>query len=330
MHVELTPSAVNLAVTQNCNAKCSFCYVAKKEAYSPFEEIKAICDHLHTEGVLRVNLFGGEPFLHPNIREIIDYLHQLGFFISGVTNGLLLKESLLQFIKGKVEVLGVSLHGLGDSHEHLTRIPGSFRRVVAGITRASHLGIAVGINYTVTSQNFSEIRSTVEYLANEGVDLRFIALNAFIADEANDPRLEPTMKQLNDTLATLAEIEETYPALNSKYAISFPLCWIEDRRHFKYVSPCGYGKNHCAVDHRGNVRPCSYSKIELGNVNKDTLSHLWRNHDFLVSFRKLAWLDEACGSCRLKNQCLGGCFCASGEGRNLRTKIYVNPQRVEA
>jgi MoaA/NifB/PqqE/SkfB family radical SAM enzyme len=68
---------LSLEITQKCNNHCIFCYSESHRNCNnelSFDKIKEIIDDAVKLGVKRINLSGGEPFLHPNIYEIMNYI----------------------------------------------------------------------------------------------------------------------------------------------------------------------------------------------------------------------------------------------------------------
>ena len=113
-HVYLLRNIV-VITGQNCSLKCKNCanfspYLAKTIPFYPYEEIcqdlQAITDECQ---ILRLQLQGGEFFLHPNALQILEYvannprIHQ----VTIATNATIVpKDSLLAIIKqsGKISI----------------------------------------------------------------------------------------------------------------------------------------------------------------------------------------------------------------------------------
>ena len=70
---------------------------------------------------------------------------------------------------------------------------------------------------------------------------------------------------------------------------------------------CWAGILSCAIDPHGNVKICSESSINLGNIFNESLNHIWENSEALNEYKSLTWLSPRCKSCPLLPQCLGGC-----------------------
>jgi MoaA/NifB/PqqE/SkfB family radical SAM enzyme len=85
------PISINLDLTSACNFSCSYCVdsmILNTGSYLKLEEIKKTINFLHSKGLLSVILVGGgEPTLHKDFGEIVDYLKSKTLEVGIVTNG---------------------------------------------------------------------------------------------------------------------------------------------------------------------------------------------------------------------------------------------------
>lgn len=85
------PVSINLDLTSACNFSCPFCVdsgIINTGAYLKLEDIKKTIDILQDNGLLSVILLGGgEPTLHKDFGEIINYLKDRDIQTGIVTNG---------------------------------------------------------------------------------------------------------------------------------------------------------------------------------------------------------------------------------------------------
>lgn len=101
-------------ITRRCNLHCTYCYVydfvnqknRKEKMDLSFEQIKQKINLSMIDGVY---LTGGEPFMHPEIKKIINYFFENSKKINIATNALLLDDDILHFMSNKNITLLVSL-----------------------------------------------------------------------------------------------------------------------------------------------------------------------------------------------------------------------------
>ena len=91
------PGFCQFALNNACNARCGFCGFAldklPRESWQYVEREGALeaIDILYREAVRYLVLTGGEPMLHPDLLEIVQYAGNLGMKVLLVTNAGLLK-----------------------------------------------------------------------------------------------------------------------------------------------------------------------------------------------------------------------------------------------
>jgi len=83
-------------LTQGCNLRCRHCWLApeyRSEAnpgkYLSAKLFKQIVEEAKDLGLTRVKLTGGEPFLNPDIQEMLEYIRSEELGLTVETNGLL-------------------------------------------------------------------------------------------------------------------------------------------------------------------------------------------------------------------------------------------------
>lgn len=309
-----TPLTANLIITRNCNGNCIFCGVEHKSNFFEIEKkidkIKRIIDILYENDILRINFFGGEPMIYPDIIEAVKYAKEKGFYTTLITNGILW-SSKNDEMKNYLDGIAVSVHGNKESHIRLTRTNDTvYNLVLKHIKKISDLKIPLTLNMTVTAQNYLDIPDFVENLLNN-YNISGFAFNRYISnpelpDDINNSLLMNKQK-LNKSLELIDELSKKYKNVNFKYAIHFPLCIVQNRNLLKYVGCCGFAQNYISVDCDGNIQPCSYMYETIGNLFEDNLEDVWKNSELLKEYRKLEWLPNDCKQCELFENCYAGC-----------------------
>lgn len=112
------PISMHFAITDKCNLNCEFCSNKKRDGNEfSFPEIKNILNVFRTLGLKSVEFTGGEPTLHPNINEIVEYAHGIGIRCAIKSNGVSLMDHLTDDTIGKLSWLRVSLNCLDYVNE---------------------------------------------------------------------------------------------------------------------------------------------------------------------------------------------------------------------
>ena len=108
---------LHMRLLENCNLKCKHCYSLERERTEIMDfDMYTECIDIYSKNVKirgfdiekRVMLSGGEPFLHPNFKEMLDYAYNKKdiTLISILTNGILVPEfiTFLVTYKDKLRV----------------------------------------------------------------------------------------------------------------------------------------------------------------------------------------------------------------------------------
>lgn len=147
------PLVLMLEPLFRCNLACAGCgkiqYPAHvlKQHLSPEECFKAVEEC----GAPMVSIPGGEPLLHPQIKEIVEGLVARKKYIYLCTNAILLKEKLEAgwFKPSKYLTFSVHLDGHGDHHDFAVCRDGVYETATAAIRLAVARGFRVTTNTTL-------------------------------------------------------------------------------------------------------------------------------------------------------------------------------------
>ena len=163
-----------LELTQSCNLSCAHCY-AEAGMSRPKElslgQWKEILEEGAQLGAKEVQLTGGEPTLCPWLTELVEHAKSCQYReIEVFTNATRLEEGLLR----KLATLGVkvalSIYSYDpETHDGITRSPGSFGRTVEGIKSLLDYQIPVRANVTLMKENLSHFKDAREFLKGLGL-----------------------------------------------------------------------------------------------------------------------------------------------------------------
>lgn len=90
-------SAIQLEITNKCNFSCKHCYLGKSESSSmlPYKTILSLLTDAKFMGVKNLLITGGEPLLHPDIKNILHTLKILDFKSDIYTNASLVTDDII-------------------------------------------------------------------------------------------------------------------------------------------------------------------------------------------------------------------------------------------
>lgn len=185
LHLRAAQSGIPLSgtfeLTPCCNMDCKMCYVrlskARQEAISPLlsaERWLELGRQAKEAGMLYLLLTGGEPFLRPDFREIFQALHWEGLVLSVNTNGTLINEETVSWLKETPPArLNITLYGASDAtYDRLCGNPKGFTQVTRAISLLREAGLTVRLNCSVTPYNAADLDGIFDYAEKKGLPVQ--------------------------------------------------------------------------------------------------------------------------------------------------------------
>ncbi|MFB6550178.1 radical SAM protein [Streptomyces sp. NPDC056405] len=161
-----------LQLLYRCNFTCLHCFHGKRLQYADaftVDEATRLLTLMRDEyGTEEVTLLGGEPFVHRDLPQVVRHAkEELGQRVEICTNGYRIERRLTE-IAPHLDLLRVSLEGVGSTNDGIRR-HGSYQSALNALSLARNLGVPTGATMTVTSRNISEVLPLAGILAGLGV-----------------------------------------------------------------------------------------------------------------------------------------------------------------
>lgn len=174
-----------------CNLACLHCFIScgpknHNHEYMDLEQVRGAVETGAGRGVKAYYFTGGEPFLHPDIKEMIALTLAHGP-LTVLTNGILIDEEMAEWLAETFEDsrysfdLRVSLDGTTQSENDALRGRGTFEKIIASIERLHAAGLNPVITVTTChagSGGEEGRRNFYEFVRSRGIDqprLKFLA-----------------------------------------------------------------------------------------------------------------------------------------------------------
>jgi putative heme d1 biosynthesis radical SAM protein NirJ2 len=297
--------------TKACNLKCEHCYRdagGKDPDELDTQEGKDLLSEIAKAGFKIIILSGGEPLMRKDIHELISYSASLGMRPVLGTNGTLFTAEIVKELKKSgLARAGISLDSKDYRiHDDFRKQKGAWESTINAMKLCRQEGLDFQVHTTVTKRNYKEIIEITDFVTDLGAKAHHIFF------------LIPTGrgKDISDVFITGREIEEVLEkVLNKQKETKIelkPVCapqFIPMAKKMgldlRFQRGCLAGTGYCCVLPNGDVHPCPYLPVKVGNVRKEKFSHLWKNSDVFVRLRSLEY-SGSCGPCANKSSC-GGC-----------------------
>lgn len=311
--------ALSFMITDKCNLNCSFCSRnsgLQSHQYMEPEFIKKhLLEALSWSSLSVVNLTGGEPFLHPNISQILEIINSLGLNTRINTNGLFLDSKIHQIIdKYNVNLFTISLDSsIANIHDDIRGLSGAFDKTISNIKILVSQKRKVFIKATVNESNVNTIFDLMRLCEELGV-YGFSFGRAMPIGRAKNNKLNNS--EFINNYINMGYKVSSY-ASNSKMQILIddPLRHFFDKRIIEYIANydipemrggCSAGCRFLLILPNCDVLACPAISEPCGNLLTENLQNIWYNSKQIKELRSRKNLEGDCKNCINKNIC-GGC-----------------------
>ena len=323
--------------THKCNLNCKHCYSnsgAVREEELSTKEALGVVDQLADAGVTALALSGGEPLSRKDFFTVAQHAVKRGLYVSVATNGTLLtKENVRKLKQTGVHYVEVSIDGAtANTHDTFRGVPGAFEKAVTGIKNAVEEDLCACIASTATKSNLSEFPAIIDLAEEIGAE-RFTYFNFiptgrgkahYDQDLSSEERetlmhylLNRMSKGCKTTILTtapqLARVALQCQGLSGTGEVTMSMAHMQTAKVSKkavpladFIGGCGAGRLYCSLSPQGDVHPCVFLPINVGNLKTEKFSDVWLNSQLFNSLRDRDNLKGACGKCSYKYTC-GGC-----------------------
>ncbi|MDI3280757.1 MAG: putative heme d1 biosynthesis radical SAM protein NirJ2 [Bacillota bacterium] len=297
--------------TRACNLNCKHCYrdAGQKEANElSTEEGMKLLDEIARAGFRIMVFSGGEPLLREDIYDLVAHAKRRGLVPVFGSNGTLIDARVAKRLKEAGAVrMGISIHSATpDFHDEFHRSPGSWQAAIDGVKYCLEAGLEVQLHTTVTEPNYDE----VERITDLAVELGAAAHHVFFLvptgrgkdlaeDMLNATRYERLLHRI------LEKQRQVKIELKPTCAPQFMRIARQKGIPMRFTRGCLAGTSYCVIIPNGDVNPCPYLYLKVGNVRETPFDEIWREAPVFRQLRTLHF-GGRCGTCDYKEIC-GGC-----------------------
>jgi MoaA/NifB/PqqE/SkfB family radical SAM enzyme len=328
------PWGIDLLLTDACNLRCSYCPIWGDDATVPapahFMDTGAALRLIGQVAAFRpmIRLFGGEPFIHPEWRQVVEHAREHELHCTAVSNGMRLAREAEDVVRSGLLAVGISLDTNGPvndaarGRDTLATVRRGLLDLAAAKERLGSRTPLVEIYTTVHEGTYAHLADWADELATWSVDkLRFQHLIWFSSAQRRESfellreaMPDPVFFRAEDasyTRDTLPKIDgallaaqlqairsrqypftiESHPDLPVEEMVRY-YGETEYRRHDRLA--CTTMENYAFVDPRGRLYPCL--TLDMGNVFEEGFAEVWNGARFRA-FRRLIRREQRLPLC---------------------------------
>jgi radical SAM protein with 4Fe4S-binding SPASM domain len=287
------PLSYSVEPTNHCNLKCPECpsgsgSLTRSLGLMRTDFYEDLVDEISPTGFYIQLFFQGEPYIHKDLPQMINYARQKKMYVSVSTNGQFInKNNIDKILDSAPDKLIYSLDGLDEKTYQNYRIGGTFAKADEGL------------------------RNLIERKMERKLKKPFIELQ-FIVMKQNEHLLEKVI-EYGKEIGVNQIVFKTMQISSYQNAIHF----LPDNEKFRryeigngFYKVKGELKNHCfalwrtsVITWDGNIVPCCFDKdahFIFGRLNGRSFNHIWQSEEFRV-FRKKVLSDRKgvtmCSNC---------------------------------
>lgn len=249
-----------------CNFTCEHCSIkgfqGKKEARKfTIPDVRELFRQADELGLARVTITGGEPLTFKDLDELVAAIDPQKFYINCDTNGWLLDDEKARHLKSiGVDRIQLSLDSLdAQEHDRFRQAKGAHARALRAVDAALNAGLGIFMQTVVTKQRLhaDEFIQFLEFFNKKGIGVFVSYAKPVGSWEGNFDALVD-----RDDMKYMEELEKKHKVfthLTPAYGLNMG---------------CIAVKGMFSVTQYGDVLPCPYIHISIGNVFKEPLKDI--------------------------------------------------------
>lgn len=300
-----------MEIISSCNQKCIYCYneeIIKKIYQLDLKTIKTILSDAKEMGVDIITLSGGEPLLHKNFFEILEFCKVNEISVNIISNATLITEKAAKKLSNYNPGIQFTLDsGIPEIHD-LSRGMGTFEKQIHALNLLKSSGYegAISARMNVWRKNFDRdnLESVFKFAVEHEIQYLDIAL-AHDTSQFHDSLSEPKhLVQLGDAIG---DLEKKFTQIKVNYQekeVSVGCPFTAESKEVGF---------NVRISPEGDVYPCQMfdqKQFSFGNIKVSSISDII-NSDKCFNFLELMNLRKhfipKCQDCGYQFLCNAGC-----------------------
>jgi MoaA/NifB/PqqE/SkfB family radical SAM enzyme len=249
-----------------CNFHCQHCSIKpfqgkRNERAFTIADVRELSRQADEMGLAHLVITGGEPLVFPDFDRLVEAVDPRKFYITSDTNGWFLDHQRAKHLKTiGVDKIQLSLDSLSaPDHDDFRRKPKSHQRCLRAIDAAVSAGLNIIVQTVVTKQRLraQEFIDFLEFLNAKGVAVFVTYAKPVGAWEGNLDVL--VNRDDMDYVRGLEKKHNVFTHLTPAYGLDLG---------------CIAVKRMVSITKYGDVMPCPYIHVSLGNFFEEPLKDI--------------------------------------------------------
>lgn len=299
------PTTASVEVTARCNARCAYCYL---QGYSftelSTEQLCAAIDKLSKSGVFHLHITGGEPFLRPDILDILCFAFDHGIFQCTLfSNGILLSDEHRDFLVRHKELfrniqMSVFSH-IPEINDRFFGVPGAFDATMKNALFLRENGFKVALALSLQDFNIDKLEEMRRFF-----EARDLTLVLAYFKTITDSRIETLVASSTSCSFFKRYLENLRPEELGRLKKEMKESLEGPRRGSGELCPGRW--NTVYMNAQGDLAPCvSFRNVTYGNIFEDRSVHdiLLASADYHAICAVTKHKVDKCATCKFFDFC---------------------------
>ncbi|MDA2919932.1 TIGR04053 family radical SAM/SPASM domain-containing protein [Desulfobacterota bacterium AH_259_B03_O07] len=334
----ISPFIVIWEVTQACDLACHHCRAEAINWRDPQElstqEGFNLIDEVHSMGTKIMVLSGGDPIKREDIFDLIRHGADLGVRMATIPAAT--PKLTLQLVK-KLRAAGLAQMALSldgpnaQIHDSFRGVPGAFDLTLRGADYAHSVGLPLQINSTFSKYNFGAFDEIAQLVR----DLNVVFWEVFFLVPIGRGKLLEQMTAIQyeklfqklyrlskkvDFIVKVTEAQhyrryvfeqetKNHTGERKRSEVKLSSRSTRDSRPDEGIGRApkvvNAGNGYVFISHTGEIYPSGFLPLSTGNVRRDSLARIYREHPTFKLLRNPDCLLGKCGTCEYRVICGG-------------------------
>jgi len=314
------PKNIRLQVTPRCNQSCKHCFASSTSEVRSKElsdnEFLSVIDQIAGVDLEALTITGGEPLIRQKlVLKILERIKDLPIMKTINTNGWFLSESVARQLKqAGLDRAQISLDCVNpEEHDDFRGAKGAYKYAISAIENCVNMGIKTHVRATITSFNYDKMSKLLKLVLDKDAQ-RFIVKPFIPSGRGLTATEQLTYDQHRQAINDLIKYLKNNPDVSREQVqfLSPSFTFLISEEYAEFAEKCECGEELAFIAYNGDVQPCGYAHVVLGNLIDTPLKKIWAESPFLLKWRKTR-LNEKCVTCKFAEICRGGCRAAAYE-----------------
>lgn len=312
-------------ITLACDLKCAHCGSRaehRRPAELTTEECIDLIDQLHQMGCREITLIGGEAYLRRDWTTLIAAIVERGIYCGVQTGARNLTPARIEAAwQAGLRHVGVSIDGIGETHDRQRGVPGSFDRAVEAIRNLHARGMRATVNSQINPLSRHQLPALLDLLVELGVTRWQLQLTVAMGRANDNTHLLLQPFELLEVIPEVAALVKDGAARGVSVQPGNNIGFFGPHEEVirqnlgeagTHWSGCAAGVGVLGLEADGTIKGCpSLTTAEYGggNIRDRSLREVWEQAPELA-FARARTRDDLGGFCRTcyyAEVCQAGC-----------------------